>query len=150
MTSCFDGRGCICYYRAMTDQDYLKQAIMLAEQSDEPVKCASILVDENGEVIASTYNSQRDDNLTAAHAEMKAIAEANKFLGRKLRGVTVYGSCEPCTMCLTALIFAGVDRVVFASRLNDLVTEEQRIDIDCFDFVMKFPAYPKIEHIRVS
>lgn len=132
----------------MTDTDYLNAAITLAEQSEEPVKCASILV-KDGAIVAQSFNTQRKDNLTASHAEMKSIAAANNTLGRKLTGVTAYGNCEPCTMCLTALIFAGVDRVVFAKRLNDFVTDEQRIGIDCFEFVSKFPKQPKIELIHI-
>lgn len=97
--------------------------------------------------MASNFNTQRLDNATASHAEMKSIAEANAKLGRKLTGLTAYGNCEPCTMCLTALIFAGVDRIVFSARLNDLVEPERRIDIDCFEFVKHFPHQPKIEQI---
>lgn len=133
----------------MNDRDYLEQAVALANKSKEPLGCGSILVDKDGQILAHNFNSQRTDNLTASHAEMKSIADANKKVGRKLQGVTAYGNCEPCTMCLTALIFAGVDRIVFANRLNDLVDPEQRIDIDCFDFVMKFPYQPKIEHIII-
>lgn len=129
----------------LDDIRYLKKAIALAEQSDEPVKCASVLVDDNGEIIAQAFNTQRKDNLTASHAEMKAITKANKKLGRKLAGITAYGNCEPCTMCLTALIFARVDRIVFAKRLNDSIPKGSEIDIDCFEFVKKFPYQPKIE-----
>jgi tRNA(Arg) A34 adenosine deaminase TadA len=129
----------------MNDELFLRQAIELAEASTEPIKCASILVDANGTIVASAYNSQRADNLVASHAEMKAIATANKIVGRKLTGITAYGNCEPCTMCLTALIFAGVERIVFSKRLNDLVDDDKQIDIDCFEFVKKFPYKPKIE-----
>lgn len=128
----------------MNDTLYLTQAVNLAASSNEPVKCASILVNKDG-AIASAYNSQREDGLTASHAEMKAIAIANKKLGRKLEGVTAYGNCEPCTMCLTALIFAGVGRIVFAKRLNDFNDDSKQIDIDCFDFVKRFPKQPLIE-----
>lgn len=133
----------------MTDKEYLQQAVNLAEQSQEPLKCGSILVNEHGEIIAQNYNSQRADDLTASHAEMKSIAQANQKLGRKLAGVTAYGNCEPCTMCLTALIFAGVGRIVFAQRLNDLVDDDKQIDIDIFEFANKFPYHPKIEHINL-
>lgn len=132
------------------DEKYLRETMDLAAQSVEPVGCGSILVDKDGLVVARTFNSQRADNLTASHAEMKAVAAANKVLGRKLPGITAYGNCEPCTMCLTALIFAGVDRIVFASRLNDFVDEDRKIDIDCFEFVKKFPYQPKIELLKLS
>lgn len=134
----------------MNDKMHLEHASVLADESTEPVKCASILVDTTGQVIASSFNSQRTDNLVASHAEMKAIAQANRSIGRKLNGITAYGNCEPCTMCLTALIFAGVDRIVFSNRLNDLVEEDQKIDIDCFEFVNRFPYTPKIELVKLT
>lgn len=132
------------------DEHFLKQAVALAQQSNEPVGCGSVLVDKTGKAVASAFNSQRDDNLTASHAEMKAIAMANKVMGRKLTGVTAYGNCEPCTMCLTALIFAGVDKIVFAERLNDFVPDDKKISIDCFEFVKCFPYQPDILHHRLK
>lgn len=133
----------------MTDKDYLQVAVDLANTSDEPVKCAAVLVDPDGQIVAKAYNSQRTDGLTASHAEMKAIAAANKLLGRKLTGLTAYGNCEPCTMCLTALIFAGVNRIVFANRLNDMVPKDKQITIDCFSFVKQFPYQPLIEQVEI-
>ena len=133
----------------MNDKDYLRKAVNMATKSAEPVGCASILVDISGSIVAEEINSQRTDGLTASHAEMKAIAKANQALGRKLKGVTAYGNCEPCTMCLTALIIAGVERIVFAEHLNDLVPDDKKINIDCFDFVKQFPYQPKIEHIKL-
>lgn len=133
----------------MNDTSHLQAAIALAQESTEPLKCACILVDKAGQVVAKAFNSQRSDDLTASHAEMKAIAEANGKLGRKLTGVTAYGSCEPCTMCLTALIFAGVERIVFAQRLNSLLPDDQQISIDCFEFVKQFPYQPKLELIEL-
>jgi len=133
----------------MNDRSYLKRALGLATQSTEPVKCASILVDDQGTVLAEAINTQRQDGLTASHAEMKAIAAANRQIGRKLTGVTAYGNCEPCTMCLTALLFAGVERVVFVRRMNDFAAPGEEIDIDCFEFVKKFPHYPVLEQIEL-
>jgi tRNA(Arg) A34 adenosine deaminase TadA len=132
----------------MDDRKYLEQAKLLAESSDEPVKCACVLVSGDGNIVASAFNSQRTDGLVASHAEMKAIALANSKLGRKLNGITAYGNCEPCTMCLTALIFAGVDRIVFTHRLNDFVSDDKKIEIDCFDFVTRFPNPPLIEQVQ--
>lgn len=80
---------------------------------------------------------------------MKAISIANSKMGRKLDGITAYGNCEPCTMCLTALIIARVDRVVFAKRLNDFVDDDKKINLDCFEFVKAFPYQLKLEMIEI-
>ncbi len=134
----------------MDDRKYLAEAKELAGKSKEPIGCASILVDKNGKIIASNINSQRSDNLTASHAEMKSLAEANIKFGRKLKGITAYGNCEPCTMCLTAFIFAELDRIVFTDRLNNLTDKSKHINIDCFEFVKNFPYQPKIECMKLS
>ena len=133
----------------MNDKNYLALAVDLATKSQEPLGCGSILVTRSGEAIASNFNSQRADGLTASHAEMKSIADANRKIGRKLKGLTAYGNCEPCTMCLTALIFAGVDRVVFVHRLNDLVKQSRSITIDCFEFIKNFQNHPIVEQIHL-
>ncbi len=119
-----------------------------AKKSDEPLKCGVVLVDKDGQIITKTYNTQRKDKRTANHAEMNAIAEANEILGRKLNGVTAYCSCEPCTMCLTALIFASVDRIVFAEPLNDAIPLDKQINVECFSFVTRFPNPPQLEWFR--
>ncbi|RZK96857.1 MAG: nucleoside deaminase, partial [Methylobacterium sp.] len=36
-----------------------------------------------------------------------------------LRGCTIYTSCEPCPMCLAALHWARVDRIVYAAGQQD-------------------------------
>ncbi len=55
-----------------------------------------------------------------AHAEMTAIREACRELGRfELRGCDLYGSCEPCPMCLSAIYWARIDRVYYACTRAD-------------------------------
>lgn len=55
-----------------------------------------------------------------AHAEVVAIRDACASLGEfSLEGCTVYASCEPCPMCLSASLWARVDRVVFAADRHD-------------------------------
>jgi guanine deaminase len=69
-----------------------------------------------GQVIARAHNrvtSQRDPT---AHAEVEAIRAACASLGRhELSGCDLYASCEPCPMCLGAVMWSRLDRVFFAS-----------------------------------
>lgn len=55
------------------------------------------------------------------HAEVNAIRGATQQLRRlSLRGCTLYSTCEPCPMCMSACVWAEVDTVVFgASSLED-------------------------------
>lgn len=133
----------------MNDTAYLNRAIELGKQSPEPVGCGVILV-LDGEVIAEAYNSQRADNIAINHAEIKAVVAANqKLSSRKLPGTTAYCSCEPCAMCLTALSYANVERIVFAKRMADFFPDDPQSQLDPYEFVKGLNFVPKIEQLVV-
>lgn len=68
----------------------------------------------DGEVIATGTNRVVPNADPTAHAEVTAIRKACAALGTfQLKGCTVYSSCEPCPMCLSALYWAGVSRICY-------------------------------------
>lgn len=55
-----------------------------------------------------------------AHAEMEAIRDAARRLGRfHLAGCAIYTVSEPCPMCLGAAYWAHVERIYFAADVAD-------------------------------
>jgi tRNA(Arg) A34 adenosine deaminase TadA len=75
---------------------------------------------KNGEVIAIEANRVRLDNDPTSHAEVLAIRAACKRLGtHNLKGCTIYSSSEPCPMCLGAIYWAGLDRLVFSNNKKE-------------------------------
>jgi tRNA(adenine34) deaminase len=55
------------------------------------------------------------------HAEGVAMAAAGKQLGGPdLSGCTLLSSLQPCEMCLAASRFAGIDRILFAVRQQNV------------------------------
>jgi len=133
----------------MIDRTYLARALELAAQSPEPVGCGVVIV-QNGKVLAEEYNSQRADNIAVHHAEIKAIMQANKKLGsRKLEDATAYCSCEPCAMCLTALSYAKVARVVFNKTMFDLFPDDPQSQLDPHQYVQGLNFTPKLEQLTV-
>ena len=55
-----------------------------------------------------------------AHAEIMAIrAACAKIDNHDLQGCTLYTSCEPCPMCLAAIIWANIERVVYGCTRAD-------------------------------
>ena len=61
----------------------------------------------------------RDADPTA-HAEIVAIRDACRALGtHDLRGAVIYATCEPCPMCLAAIHWARIDRIVYAGDRDD-------------------------------
>ena len=78
------------------------------------------LITLNGELVAIGQNRVTRDNDPTAHAEVQAIRAACKTLGTfSLAGATLYTSCEPCPLCVSAALWARVDRVVFAADRDD-------------------------------
>jgi guanine deaminase len=129
----------------MTDQDFLDKAISLAGQSPEPVGCGVIIV-QDGNILAETYNSQRADNIAVYHAEIKAIIAANQEVNsRKLDNATAYCSCEPCAMCLTALSYAKVKRIIFHKRMIDLFPDDPQSQFDAHAYVQGLNFVPVFE-----
>ena len=132
----------------MDDNDYLKQAVNLAAQSQEPNACAAIIVIDN-KIIAEAFNSQRADNVAVHHAEIKAIIAANKKLdSRTLIGATAYCSCEPCAMRLTALSYAKVERIVFNKTMHELSPSDPQSQLDSYTFAQSLNFVPKLEQIK--
>ena len=64
---------------------------------------------KDGRIVGVGANRVTANNDPTAHAEVMAIRDACKQLGTfDLDGCTIYSSCEPCPMCLSAIYWAGI------------------------------------------
>lgn len=73
------------------------------------------LVCDGGEVVVETTNQVVQDGDVTRHAELVAVSEAQKLLGRRdLSGCTLYSNVEPCAMCAFPIRETRISRVVFA------------------------------------
>lgn len=78
------------------------------------------VISENNLIISESGNKVRIINDPTAHAEIEAIRIACKTKGSfTLENCTIYSSCEPCPMCLGAIYWAKISRIVFASTRVD-------------------------------
>ena len=74
----------------------------------------------NGAVVAATHNTVWRDLDPTAHAEVNCIRRAAAVLqGIKLCDCEMYSTCEPCPMCLAAIHWAKIDRVVYGATIAD-------------------------------
>lgn len=75
---------------------------------------------KDGEIISKSSNTVLKDNDPTAHAEVNAIREACRVLNtHDLKGCTLYTSCYPCPMCLSAIIWANIEEVYYANTKED-------------------------------
>ena len=129
-SSLASGRGCagkganpVCHNRAMRgDQRFMRMAIELATEN---VRAAGggpfgAVVVRAGEVVATGANQVTAMNDPTAHAEVVAIRNACRALGTfDLSGCEIYSSCEPCPMCLTAILWARCDGLYYGNTAED-------------------------------
>ena len=103
------------------DDAWLARAVEIASQNvaDGGGPFGAVVVREGVEVAGAGNRVTRDLDPTA-HAEVVAIRAACQALESfSLVGATLYASCEPCPLCLSAALWARVDRVVFAADRHD-------------------------------
>lgn len=104
------------------DRQFMERAIELARigmnnDAGGPFGC---VVAKDGEIVGEGNNRVTSTNDPTAHAEVVAIREACKSLNSfQLGGCTIYTSCEPCPMCLGAILWARPDAIYFAATRDD-------------------------------
>jgi tRNA(adenine34) deaminase len=97
------------------DERWMRQALALAAEAARQgeIPIGAIAVQEE-HILGRGYNRTEALQDPTAHAEMLAITAAADALGsRRLDGVTLYVTLEPCCMCAGALVLARVSRLVF-------------------------------------
>ena len=110
----------------MNDTELLREAIDLAAAAgrDGELPYGSLLVGADGEILARDHNTMLSTGDITAHPELKlARWAALTFAPEECRGITMYTSCQPCTMCSPVIARAQLGRVVFAlsdDQLHDL------------------------------
>ncbi|GAB1474615.1 nucleoside deaminase [Bacteroidota bacterium] len=101
---------------------YMQMAIDLAKENavsagGGPFGAVIVM---NDEVVSASSNSVTPDNDPTAHAEVNAIRAACRKLNTfNLSGCTLYTSCEPCPMCLSAAYWARIDKIYFSAGRED-------------------------------
>ena len=109
----------------MSDKDnrnHMLAAIKMAEEnflSGNGGPFGAVIV-RGGEIVAVSGNCVTSTNDPTAHAEVVAIREACKTLDTfDLSGCEIFASCEPCPMCLGAIMWSRIDKLYYAADRND-------------------------------
>ncbi len=106
----------------MNDLTFLRQAIQLAREHFVAGKGGPFgaVVVREGKVVGRGWNQVVRALDPTAHAEVLAIRDAARRLGTHvLDDCAIFCSCEPCPMCLSAVYWARIPRVVFAGEGED-------------------------------
>jgi len=122
------------------DERFMRIALDEARQGDFPF--GAVIV-RDGQVIARGRNLGRTNGDPTAHGEMIAIRRCLTVHGiTALRGSTLYTTGEPCAMCMGAILWCRVGRLVFAASVQQLATTLDQIMISSADIAANAPFVP--------
>lgn len=96
--------------------------LALEEYNAGSIGIAAVIIDANGNVVAAGRNQLKDSLVSCSAIRMTSIAHAEinalnnlPWDKRKVRGLTLYTTVEPCPMCIGAIAMSRIRRVVVGS-----------------------------------
>jgi pyrimidine deaminase RibD-like protein len=114
------------------DQRFLSWAVELSRlspPSDSAFSVGAVIVDEDGEVLATGFSREQEDQDHAEEVALRKLARGKLGPDPRLRHATLYSSLVPCgarasrpVTCVQHIVAAGIPRVVFAWREPRLFT----------------------------
>lgn len=122
-----------------SDEAHIRRAISLAESAVDHgnTPFGSLLV-HDGDVVREAENTTLTDDDISAHPEFTLARWAARELDAEACAeTTMYTSTEPCPMCSSAIVYAGLGRVVFSVRGSSLA--------DLRDGVIQIPCQEVVE-----
>ena len=108
--------------------EFMSRAIELSiESANKGTGPFGAVIVKDNKIISEGFNTVTSTNDPTSHAEISAIRNACKNLNNfSLKGYELYTTCEPCSMCLSAIYWARIDKIYYANTRNDA----QKIDFD--------------------
>lgn len=95
----------------------------------------AVIIDENNQILSTGHNKVLTSHDPTNHAEIVAIREAcRKRNSQDLSGCKIYSTCEPCPMCLSAIIWANIKDIYYSSTREEADKIGFR-DKDIYDFL---------------
>ena len=112
--------------RTIMSTDHAKFMALAIEEARKGMRAGgepfgAVVVRED-DIIAQVHNASKSAWDPTGHSEVMSIRAATANLKTlSLKGCTLYTSCEPCPMCVGAMLFSQVDRVVIGARSQALL-----------------------------
>lgn len=114
------------------DKEYIRKAVEVSRKAREcgNTPFGSILVYKDGTVLLEQGNIEITESDPTAHAETSLVRKASKIYDKNyLWDCTLYSTAEPCVMCMGAIYWGNIGRVVFGiteSKLLELTGSDEK------------------------
>ncbi|RWC33844.1 MAG: nucleoside deaminase [Mesorhizobium sp.] len=106
----------------MSPEELMAEAIAISRQavSNPAHRPFAAFIVKDGEIVGKGLNDTPSSHDPTAHGEVLAIRDATKRLSTQdLSGCEIYTTCEPCSLCVAAIWWAGLDKMYYAATLKD-------------------------------
>ncbi len=131
---------------------FLTEAFRLATQSmraNAGGPFGAVVVIGN-EIIGKGVNQVTSKNDPTAHAEIMAIRDAcEKLNTHSLKDAVIYATCEPCPMCFSAIYWADIRAVFYASTREDAAAIGFKDD-QIYEEIGKKPSLRSVHFEKVN
>lgn len=101
-------------------REALRQADEAGEAGELPIGAVLVL---DGEIISRGRAHHQEYKSQISHAELNALLNGGEKLWTDYKRAILFTTCEPCPMCLGAVVMADVPHVIYA--LNDAVVHSK-------------------------
>lgn len=114
-------------------EPYMRIAIKEAEASlREGNNGFGAVIVKDGNIISSSHDLEDTQNDPTSHAELNAVREASRKLGKKLLGCVLVSTHEPCPMCASAIVWSGITEIAYGYSIRDsLIQGRKRMNFSC-------------------
>ena len=105
----------------MYEEKFMRRAIELSAQAlaQEGARPYGAVVVMDGEIVGEGVNQTAAKFDPTSHGEVEAIRDAcARLKTTDLSGAEIYTSCEPCSVCVAAMLMAGIGRMYYGATLD--------------------------------
>ncbi|MCB1491576.1 MAG: nucleoside deaminase [Rhodobiaceae bacterium] len=105
----------------MYNEDFMRRAIEISAKALDTAGTEPFgaVVVKDGRIVGEGINRSVMNHDPTSHGETEAIRDACRTLGTvDLRGCELYTSCEPCPLCVAAMVIAGISRLYYAANMD--------------------------------
>jgi tRNA(Arg) A34 adenosine deaminase TadA len=105
----------------MYDEKFMCRAIELSAQAlDQPgTRPYGAVVVKDGAIVGEGLNQSAKNFDPTSHGEVEAIRDAcRKLKTTDLSGCDLYTSCEPCSVCVSTMLMAGIGRMYYGATIE--------------------------------
>jgi tRNA(Arg) A34 adenosine deaminase TadA len=105
------------------------------------------IIIKNNELVSKAHDTDTISKDPTSHAEINAIRLASTKLEGDFKDCMLISTHEPCPMCSTAIVWAGIKQIAYGFSIKDALNQgRNRINLTCDEVFKRAGADIEITH----